>query len=44
MNNDDDDELLVWLDVQPNNGEMQFQPRFCKKCGNYIYRKPFCTC
>ncbi len=42
---DSDDELLLWLAIPPNvETEMQFQPRFCKKCGNYIYRKPFCSC
>jgi hypothetical protein len=45
MDNEDYDELLIWLAVPPNvDTEMQFQPRFCKKCGNYVYRKPFCTC
>jgi hypothetical protein len=38
-------ELLIWLAVPPNvDTEMQFQPRFCKKCGNYVYKKPFCIC
>lgn len=45
MNNDYDTELVVWLAVPPNvETEMQFQPCFCKKCGNYVYKKPFCTC
>ena len=44
MDNEDDDELVVWLAVPPDNGEMQFEPCFCKKCGNYVYKKPFCTC
>lgn len=47
MNNDDydDTELVMWLAVPPNvETEMQFQPCFCKKCGNYVYKKPFCIC
>ena len=44
MDNEEDDDLFLWLAVPPDEGEMQFQQRFCKKCGNYIYRKPFCTC
>jgi hypothetical protein len=45
MNNDDDDTLTVWLAVPPNDRrEIQFQPVFCKKCGNYIFRKPYCSC
>lgn len=46
MNNDDydDTELVVWLAVPPNEGEIQFQPCFCKKCGNYVYKNPICTC
>ena len=39
------DALVMWLAVPPHDeSEMQFQPRFCKKCGNYIFRKPLCTC
>jgi len=45
MDEADDDTLTVWLAVPPNiETEMQFQPCFCKKCGNYIYSKPICTC
>jgi len=47
MNNEDeeDDLFMMWLAVPPNvDTEMQFQPCFCKKCGNYVYKKPFCTC
>ena len=46
MDNEEDDDLfMMWLAVPPNiDTEMQFQPCFCKKCGNYVYKKPFCTC
>ena len=45
MNNEEDDSLLIWLAVPPDDEtEMQFQPIFCKKCGNYIYNAPFCSC
>jgi len=40
----DDDTLLIWLAIPPNITEVQFQPVFCKKCGNYILRKPYCNC
>lgn len=42
--NDDDDVLVMWLAVPPETTEMQFQPTFCKKCGNYIFRSPYCSC
>lgn len=43
--NHEDDVLMMWLDVPPHEDtEVQFQPCFCKKCGNYIYCKPICTC
>jgi len=42
---EDDNVLTMWLAIPPNvDSELQFQPRFCKKCGNYLYRKPICTC
>lgn len=45
MNDDDDDvSLVMWLAVPPEMTEMQFQPMFCKKCGNYIFRYPYCSC
>jgi len=40
----DDDTLVIWLAVPPNITEVQFQPVFCKKCGNYILCKPYCNC
>ena len=44
MYQDEDDTLVIWLAMPPSLEEIQFQPCFCKKCGNYIYRNPICTC
>jgi hypothetical protein len=42
---EDENELLLWLAIPPNvDTEVQFQPSFCKKCGNYVYCKPICIC
>jgi hypothetical protein len=43
MNETEPDWWVCWLSTDPDE-EVQFQSCFCLTCGNYLIRRPSCTC